>query len=136
MIIEMILEFVLTAIWEILLQIVGEILVEFGFQSIGDSVRQRARLHPVFAGAGAALLGGLAGLLTSLVWPTRILQPGPFRGASLLVSPVITGLVMDRYGQWREDRGAGRSFIATFWGGAIFAFTMALVRFVWVGAVS
>jgi hypothetical protein len=124
----------LTAIWEVLLQIGGEILIEFGFQSIGDSFRQRTRSHPVIAGAGAALMGGLAGVLTSLSWPTRILQPGPFRGVSLLVSPVITGLIMDRYGQWREDRGAGRSFLATFWGGALFAFTMALVRFVWVGA--
>jgi len=40
---------------------------------------------------------------------------------------------MDRYGQWREDRGQSRSYIDTFWGGALFAFTMALVRFVWAG---
>jgi hypothetical protein len=36
---------------------------------------------------------------------------------------------MDRWGEWRESRGTERSFVATFWGGALFAFAMALVRF-------
>jgi len=39
---------------------------------------------------------------------------------------------MEQYGQWREENGGERSFIATFWGGALFAFSMALVRFLWV----
>jgi hypothetical protein len=88
----------------------------------------------VLAGVGVAALGGLAGVLTSLIWPTRIFRPGPLPGVRLLVSPFITGVVMDRYGQWREDKGGQRSYVATFWGGALFAFTMALVRFVGVGA--
>jgi hypothetical protein len=125
---------VLTALWEIFLQIVAEVLIEFGLGSIGESLRQRSRAHPAVAGMGAALLGGLAGVLTSLIWPTRILRPGPLPGMSLLVSPLITGLVMDRYGQWREGKGVGRSYVATFWGGVLFAFSMALVRLVWVGA--
>jgi hypothetical protein len=40
---------------------------------------------------------------------------------------------MERYGQWREEQFRRRSYLATFWGGALFAFFMALVRFVWVG---
>ncbi|MCI0567198.1 MAG: hypothetical protein L0Z52_03285 [Acidobacteria bacterium] len=127
-------ELVLTMLWEIFLQIVAEVLIEFGFSSIGESLRQRSRAHPVVAGIGVALLGGLAGALTSLIWPTRIFPSGPLRGASLLLSPLITGVVMDRYGQWREGSGVARSYVATFWGGALFAFSMALVRFVWVGA--
>ena len=86
------------------------------------------------AGIGVADLGGLAGVLTSVIWPTSIFRPGPVRGASLLLSPLITGVVMDRYGQWRENSGVARSYVATFWGGALFAFSMALVRFVWVRA--
>src|SRR2546425_679999 len=92
------------------------------------------RGRPIVAGVGVVLLGGLAGVLTSLIWPARIVRPGPLPGASLFVSPVITGVVMDRYGQWREDHGVARSYVATFWGGALFAFSMALVRFSWVGA--
>jgi hypothetical protein len=130
----LIVELVFTALWEIFLQIVGEILIEFGFGSIGDAFRRRSRAHPIVAGLGVVLLGGLAGVLTSLIWPTRLFRPGPLPGASLLVSPLITGLVMDRYGQWRADHGGARSYVATFWGGALFAFSMALVRFVWVRA--
>ena len=70
----------LTAIWEIFLQILAEMLVEFGFGFIGESLRQRSRAHPVVAGVGIALLGGLAGVLTSLIWPPRILRPGPLPG--------------------------------------------------------
>jgi hypothetical protein len=109
------------------------VALEFGFRSMGESTRSRSQAHPVLAGVGVALLGGLAGVLTSLMWPARIFQPGPLRGASLLLSPLITGAVMEYYGQWREDRGGPRSYVATFWGGALFAFSMALVRFVWVG---
>ena len=124
----------LTAIWEIFLQVAAEILIELGFGSVRELLRQRTRAHPAVAGIGVALLGGLAGVLTSVIWPTRILRPAAFPGTSLLVSPLVTGLVMDRYGQWRERGGVERSTLATFWGGALFAFSMALVRFVWVGA--
>ena len=50
----------------------------------------------------------------------------------LLEGLLQSGLVMQRYGQWREARDGSQSFIATFWGGALFAFGMALVRFLWV----
>lgn len=117
------------AIWEIFLQITAESLVELGFESMGESLRRRRRAHPVIALVGAAMLGGIAGFVTSLVWPTRIFQPGPVPGASLLLSPLASGLIMDRYGRWRGEKA---SYLATFWGGALFAFGMALMRFVWV----
>lgn len=120
----------LPAIWEILLQIVVEVLFELGFESIGESMRRRRRAHPVVALVGAVLFGGVAGLATSLLWPARIIKTAPVPGASLLLSPLLTGLVMDQYGRWRKDEG---SYLATFWGGAFFAFGMALVRFLWVG---
>jgi hypothetical protein len=117
----------------VFLQILLELPVELGFRSMGESTRSRGRAHPVLAGIGVALLGGVAGVLTSVIWPARIFQPGPLPGASLLLSPLISGAVMERYGRWREERGASRSFVATFWGAALFAFSMALVRFIWVG---
>jgi len=128
--IEIILEILLPAIWEILLQIVMELLFELGFESIRESMRRRRRAHPVVALVGAALFGGVAGLVTSLLWPTRIIQTAAVPGASLLLSPLLTGLVMDQYGRWLKGNG---SYLATFSGGALFAFGMALVRFLWVG---
>jgi hypothetical protein len=114
-------------------EIVGQVLIEFGYASLGEPFRRRTRAHPVFAAAGIVLLGGLAGAILSFLWPIRLFGPAPLRGASLFVSPLLAGVVMDRFGQWRERRGKPRSYLATFWGGALFAFTMALVRFLWVG---
>ena len=119
-------------IWEFLLQIFAQILIEFGFGSMTDAARQRSRSHPALAIFGVLLLGGLVGVVTSLVLPTRIFPASPMRGASLLLSPLAAGAMMSAYGRWKERRGSERSFLASFWGGALFAFSMALVRFVWV----
>ena len=123
----------MTVLWEVFLQLVSELLFEFGVASLGEPFRIRTRAHPLVAGTGTLLIGGLAGGIVHLVWPMRIFQPGPIRGLSLVLSPIFTGVVMDRYGQWREARGQSRSYIETFLGGALFAFGMALVRFALVG---
>jgi hypothetical protein len=114
------------------LQIIGEVLLELGITSVGESMQRRSRAHPALAGIGALLMGAVAGVLTSLIWPARLFRPGPVPGSSLLLSPLVSGIAMNWYGEWREGRGWGRSYIATFWGGALFAFGMAAVRFVWV----
>lgn len=119
--------------WEACLPIASELLFELGLESMGESLRRRSRVHPVMAGIGIALWGALAGAVISLIWPARIFQPVVLRGASLVVSPLISGIVMHRYGGWRESRREPRSHLATFWGGALFAFSMAVVRFLWVG---
>jgi hypothetical protein len=128
------LEFVLSALWEIVLQLAGELLLELGFSAVGEPFRERKRSHPVLAGAGVFLIGAVLGAATRLAWPGRIFPPGPVPGVSLLLSPLATGLIMHSYGEWCERRGTSRSFVETFWGGALFAFGMALVRFLWVAA--
>jgi hypothetical protein len=128
------LEIVLSFVWEILLQLVGEFFVELGFHSVGDAFRQRSRTHPVLAALGIVILGALGGVVTSVIWPTRLFSHNPVLGLSLLISPALSALVMDRFGRWRESRGHARSYVSTYWGGALFAFAMALVRLLWVGA--
>jgi len=131
--IEFVIEVVLTVLWEAFIQIASELLFEVGLRSMGESFRRHTRAHPVLAGIGIALWGALAGVLASLVWPARIFQTVVMRGSSLLISPLVTGAVMEQYGRWRDRQGTPRSHLATFWGGALFAFSMALVRFMWVG---
>ena len=82
---------------------------------------------------GIVLMGGLCGLVTSVIWPTRFFEP-LLPGASLLVSPLLSGFVMEGVGRWKVRRGWSRSYLATYWGGALFAFAMASVRFLWVSA--
>ena len=108
--------------------------MELGFHSVGDAFRQRSRTHPVLAALGIMILGVLGGVVTSVIWPTPVFSRGPLPGLSLLISPLLSALVMDRFGRWRERRGHARSYVSTYWGGALFAFAMALVRLLWVGA--
>ena len=126
----MFLEVVLSFLWETFLQVVAELLFAVGLPGVGDG--RDHRLNKVLAAVGVALIGGLAGLVTSIVWPTRFFEP-VLPGASLLLSPLLSGFVMEGVGRWRERRQQTRSYIATYWGGALFAFAMASVRFLWVG---
>jgi hypothetical protein len=48
---------------------------------------------------------------------------------SLVLAPLATGLVMHLYGRWRRGRGHDTTYLATFWGGSLLAFAMALTRF-------
>jgi hypothetical protein len=61
-----------------------------------------------------------------------LIAHAPVPGASLALSPLMTGVVMAFYGRWRSRRGHAISSASTFWGGALFAFGMALVRFLLV----
>ena len=134
--IEFIAEVLLSVLWEGLLQLVGEVLVELGWRTAGEPFRQRGRAHPVVAGLGLLLMGAAMGFLLSLAFPTRLVAGTAVPGISLVVSPILAGLVMDRYGHWRESRGVEPSYTATFWGGAVFAFGMALARFLLVNEAS
>ena len=49
------------------MQVVGEILLEFGVTSARESLQQRTKAHPVLAGLGVFLLGGIAGLMTRFI---------------------------------------------------------------------
>jgi len=76
--------------------------------------------------------GGVLGALTVAIAPERLFSLISIRGTSLVLSPLITGLLMQWYGSWRKSRGMEYSYFATFWGGALFAFSMAAVRFLLV----
>ncbi len=90
----------------------------------------RGRLHPVYGLLGLASLGALGGGLITLLLPQRLLGAPVIPGASLVASPLLNGVFMHFYGAWRARRSGRESLTASFWGGAVFAFGFALVRFV------
>lgn len=116
-----------------MLQLGGELLFDLFYSSADEKFRRRSRAHPVVSGIGLVAVGAAAGFATGLLLPARILQPSPVPGVSLVLSPLLTGVLMEGYGRWRVRRGADHSFVATFWGGALFALAMASVRFLLVG---
>jgi hypothetical protein len=117
----------------VLLQLGGEAVIEGAWGLFGEPFQQRSRAHPVVAGIGLVLIGGLMGWTLWLAVPARMVTSGRIPGASLVLSPILAGLVMHYYGRWRESRGGAVSYTSTFWGGALFAFGMASARFLLVG---
>lgn len=122
-------ELIFELVAEIILQFIGEVLFQLGFHAVAAPLRDRERAHPVVAGIGGALIGAAFGGLTLLIFPDRILGDRGAPGAGLIVAPVVNGIVMEWYGRRRSRRFESRSHLLTWWGGAIFAFAMVLVRF-------
>jgi hypothetical protein len=112
--------------------VVFEVLLDLGLKSVAEPFRSRKNGQPIVAALGLLLLGALIGGLTSLVLPNRVFDFHTPAGISLIVSPLITGLVMEFYGRWSDARGRPGSSFATWWGGALFAFGMAAARFYFV----
>ena len=131
--IEILLELVFSVIGESLFQLGGEFLLELLARAVAGGVRSDRRANPIAAACGLVLLGALIGLLSWLVLPNRIFEQRGLPGASIVFSPIVTGVVMEAYGRHRELRGRTRSYLATFWGGGLFALSMSGVRFLLVG---
>lgn len=124
---------IFSVILEFGFQVIFEFLAELGWRSLGEGFRSRKRTHPVAAAAALGLTGALLGGITALVLPNRIFGFRGIPGATLVLSPLLTGSVMEAYGRWCDRHGRDRSSFGTFWGGAIFAFGMAAIRFYLVG---
>lgn len=123
------LELLLQLLVEALCQFVAELLLEFGFEAIAHSVRRGRSAYPVFGAVGLFIIGGLVGFVTCWVLPNPLLRPVPYvPRLSLVLAPLATGAAMHAFGTWRRRRGGDPSVLATFWGGALFAFAMGVSR--------
>lgn len=121
-------EFLFELIGELLLQIVVEILGELGFRAMGEPFRKQR--HPWLLGAGYALLGAVAGVLSLGVFPDYLVAP-PFRIANLIVTPLLVGLMMSALGAWRAQQGLFLLRWDRFIYGYVFALAFALIRYHW-----
>jgi len=127
-----VIEFLAQLVLEVVGQVVFELIAAFGWESLKDSARRERESTPILAGTGHLLLGVFAGVLSLLVVPRRLAPHSPVAGLSLLVSPIGTGITMHWIGEFWRERGKDRPILFSFRAGAIFAFGMALVRFVYV----
>ena len=115
-----------------------EIVVEIAIDSLADwlsHTEQKAGVAISYGGAiGLLLWGALAGGLASVQFPVKIFRgAAPLPGISLVVAPLMAGTAMHWIGVWRRRSGRKGTALATFGGGALFAFGMAAVRFLMVG---
>ena len=134
----------LELVGEVLFQFVIELASEYGFQLTRAAIRPTSgRTYSVVrASAGQLLIGAAAGLITALLLPERLLPPVAMPGISLVLSPIGTGALMGLFGRWTRQRGNTPSSLATFRGGALFAFACAATRYLmvmgwpsWIGSV-
>lgn len=89
--------------------------------------------NPWIAAAVYPCMGAVIGFETVDLLPHRLfpVRP-PFPGISLLLAPLGAGLLMHCFGLWRRKRAHDSSWLSTFWGGAVFAFSIALSRWITV----
>lgn len=133
-------EDLLELILGLLLEVVGEALCElilaesFGltarlFRRVRVSIR---RSNPVIATFTFILLGIGTGFLSALALPHPFVHLSKLHGISLLISPLISGLVLGYIGRVVHRRGQIPVRIESFRYGFIFAFAFSLVRFLLV----
>ena len=122
-------EFFLEIIFEGLLQLGGQLLIDVGARSLGEMIAPREDRNPILAGLGYGLLGLIAGGLSLFIFPEAIARSERFHGINVLVAPAIAGLGMAGLGWLLERSGRRRLRIDSFAYGFIFALPMSLVRF-------
>lgn len=127
---EFIAEFVLSVILEFILPLFGQLLIEVGARSLGEPFVNRERRNPFLAGIGYCLIGLVFGGASLLIFPRSFVRSERFHGINLLITPVLGGLAMAALGRLRERQGKPLLRFDSFVYGFLFAFMVALVRFV------
>jgi hypothetical protein len=123
------LELFLEIVFEGLLQLGSQLLVELGYRGLAETIAPRQDRNPILAGFGYALLGLIVGGLSLFIFPEAIARGERFHGINVLVAPALAGLGMAGLGWLLERSGRRRLRIDSFAYGFIFALPMSLVRF-------
>jgi hypothetical protein len=120
-----IIEFVL----EVLLQFVGELIVEL-FIRTGASIpwvnKAATNLLTALVYFG---IGAFIGWVSLWFFPKAFVRSESLHGISLVITPVLSGLMMAAIGWVRTQRGELALQIERFSYGFVLAFGMALIRF-------
>ena len=127
---ESILEVILQCLFEFFVQIVGELFVELGMHPFAEVFKKRPVESPFVAGIGYFLLGAAVGGLSLLVAGTTFIHDSTWRVLNLFVTPIFAGLMMMAVGAIRSRKGQELVRLDRFGYGLVFAFGMALVRFI------
>lgn len=120
-------DILLEIIGELLLQVIVELLYEWGLHAVSEPFRKSP--NPWLAALGYTFFGGVVGGLTLLGFPAHLTPSGALRIANLIVTPIVVGVLMAAFGAWRARRGETLLRIDRFSYGYLFALALALVRF-------
>ena len=122
-------EFIVELLLEFLLQAVGELLFEMGLRALVDPFRHKP--SPWLAAIGYLLFGAALGAASLWLVPEHMVRSEPMRWVNLAITPWAVGAGMALVGRLRERRGDLLLRIDHFAYGYLFALSVALVRFIW-----
>ena len=114
---DAIFQYALVGLADLLLRALGEVFERFEIQ------------NPLLASTGYALFGLVLGGVSLSLFPHHLLHPSKIHGISLIVSPVITGLMMWSTGAMLRRRDRQTTQLENFGYGFSFALGIALMRF-------
>src|SRR5947207_12588393 len=116
-----ILEFLLDLFGNVVIQLLFETVGEAGAHLLGHLMGEPQRVRPGAAALGYLLLGGAAGGLSLFPFPSPLVHPSRWHGISVLVAPIITGLVMHTLGTIRRRHDMELVRLDTFTDAFLFA---------------
>jgi hypothetical protein len=116
-------------LFEALVEIVCGGLASLLTRGISKFFKSISDFNPIATTFVLGMLGALVGFLSVIVYPHPLVHPSRFHGVSVIASPLITGFVMSQLGRLLRNRGRSVTPIESFGYGFVFAFAMALVRF-------
>lgn len=126
---ELLLQIIFEFLLEFILQITGELFFEVAFRKVSAKRWE----HEDFSATISVLmyfgLGLITGWLSILIFPHSFIRSSRLHGISLIITPLLAGLTMSGIGWVRQWQGKLVIRLDTFAYGFIFAFGMALVRF-------
>ena len=122
---------------ELIVNIIGAIIglidfimfLEVASKVFTEPFNNDKKFSPFLAGVGYFCYGVLIGALSLLI-PKLLTIPQWVRQINLIVSPLMCGLLMQLYGNYRKNSGKKPIRLTTFTYGFLFAFAMVLTRYI------
>jgi hypothetical protein len=120
---------VLAALGEFAFELIVQILFELAVELVGSLLTSKRERPWTLRAVYLVLLGATAGLISAALFPHRMISGRHVvHGLSLVLAPIGAGIAMQAIGNRLRTLGRTPTVLTTFAGGAIFAFAMALVR--------
>jgi hypothetical protein len=121
------LEFLFEIFGEFVLQVVLELLAEYGLRFLTAPFQKAPNAW--LAAIGYALFGTAIGTFSVWLFPVHWVKGETLRLVNLGMTPILAGLLMSMVGRWRASRDQELLRIDRFSYGYLFALSLGLVRF-------
>lgn len=121
------------ALLEVVVEALLEVLFGLAVEALSATIKRLKEADPLAGTLGLVFAGAGAGFVSAWLVPHRLIAiRAAIPGLSLVLAPLLTGCVIALLGKQMGRSGKSPSPVATFRGGVVFAFSMALVRWLLV----